>query len=74
MTADPREPGVLDRFDFPDSSFVRRATYDPATRTLTVYFQNGGAARHRNVPPGVVEGWRQAGSAGHYYRQVFYGK
>jgi hypothetical protein len=50
--------------EFPGSSNLSRATYDPATENLEVEFQSGERYVYMNVPAGV---YRQFGLGGGKY-------
>ena len=51
-----------------NSTAVRAALYNAATRTLTLWFTSGGQAYDfYNVPDHVFQGLLAAGSKGQYY-------
>jgi lysyl-tRNA synthetase class 2 len=50
----------------PESSVVRRYSYDPATRRLRIEFQHGAVYDYLDVPPEVYEGMKAAPSKGEY--------
>jgi lysyl-tRNA synthetase class 2 len=51
----------------PESSVVRRYSYDAAARRLRVEFQHGAVYDYLGVPPDVYEGMKAAQSKGEYF-------
>lgn len=51
-----------------NSSAIRRAEYDPASRTLTIWFvESGGPYDYYGVPQRIWDGLLAASSKGGYY-------
>ena len=62
---------VTETTDFPGSSNLSSATYDPEVENLTITFQSGESYLYMNVPASVYRGLQNAGSAGSYFhRQI----
>lgn len=62
---------VVETVQFPGSSNLSSATYDPDVENLTVEFQSGDSYTYFNVPAAVYRGLTLAGSAGAYFhRQI----
>ena len=62
---------VAETTNFPGSSNLASATYDPDVEDLTITFQSGDSYIYRNVPPSVYRGLQSAPSAGSYlHRQI----
>ena len=62
---------VAETTEFPGSSNLSSASYDPDTDTLTIEFQSGSSYQYLNVPPSIYRGLQSAPSAGSYfYRQI----
>ncbi len=62
---------VTETTNFPGSSDLVSATYDPEVEDLTIEFVSGDSYVYRNVPVSVYKGLQNAGSAGQYfYRQI----
>lgn len=57
-----------------DSSVLARASYDPDTETLNIWFRNGRSYTHEGVDSETFAGLRDAGSPGTYYNQNIKGK
>jgi lysyl-tRNA synthetase class 2 len=55
--------------DFPDSSVIRSADYDPDALTLDVTFASGRMYTYFNVPEWKFDGLITASSAGEYFNQ-----
>lgn len=53
--------------EFPDSSVIQAADYDPDTRTLDVTFTSGRRYAYFNVPDWEFDGLVTATSAGEYF-------
>jgi hypothetical protein len=53
--------------DFPDSSVIRAADYDPDARTLDVIFTTGRNYTYFDVPEWKYDGLITAASAGEYF-------
>jgi KTSC domain len=51
------------------STALLSATYDSETQDLQITFANGGTYDFHGVPPEIVDGLENAGSAGKYYHQ-----
>ena len=60
-----------------ESSHLKSAEYDPASRTLVVSFRNGRSYKYKKVPRKFYDGLLAAPSAGEYFarniRAVFAG-
>jgi hypothetical protein len=56
------------------SSNIRHFSYAPATRVLTVVFNQGRTYEYYEVPRELFEGWKQAASAGRYHHQWIVGR
>lgn len=55
----------------PGSSHIAKATFDDATDTLTIEFQDGAEYDYMNVPASVARDFRNAASAGQFFnRQI----
>jgi lysyl-tRNA synthetase class 2 len=55
--------------DFPDSSVIRSADYDPDALTLDVTFASGHMYTYFNVPEWKFDGLITASSAGEYFNE-----
>ena len=55
--------------EFPSSSNLASATYDPDTETLHVDFVSGDGYDYFNVPRATYRGLAQAPSAGSYFHR-----
>ncbi len=53
--------------EFPNSSVIRSADYDPVARTLDVTFKGGGRYTYFNVPERIFDALVEASSAGEYF-------
>ncbi len=53
--------------EFPDSSVIRTANYDPDARTLDVTFKSGRRYTYFSVPDWEFDGLVTAASAGEYF-------
>lgn len=60
---------VAETTEFPGSSNLAEASYDPATQELVITFQTGRAWRYLNVPAEVYVGLQRSGSAGQYFHR-----
>lgn len=67
-----RDVSGAQQFVFPGSSYLLRATYDPASQVLTVEFRSGGVCQHSGVPEEVADMLEMGG--GSYYRSALYGR
>ena len=56
------------------SSNLAEVGYDPPTQTLEVCFKSGRTYQYFDVPEGVYEGLKNAGSPGAYLNQEVKGK
>lgn len=56
------------------SSAIRRATYDDASRTLTLHFGSGAVYDYAGVPAPVFQELQTAESAGRYYHDHIRGQ
>lgn len=57
-----------------NSSQVDKFGYDPASRTLSVHFKNGGEYHYHDVPADQFEGLKKAESAGGFLAKSIKGK
>lgn len=57
-----------------NSSAIRAADYDSASRRLYLWFPNNGPYTFYGVPPHVYAGLISASSAGSYYNQYIRGR
>ena len=55
------------RFSFMPSSVIRRFTYDPSRRELTIEFVTGRIYVYYDVPERAAEAFRSAQSKGRYF-------
>lgn len=61
----------MDSFQSPESSNIAGASYDPATRELTVTFGSGQTYAYSGVPAETWAGFKASGSKGAYFhRQI----
>lgn len=60
--------------DFPGSSNLAEATYDPDTDNLHVVFRSGGSGTYFNVPRSTFLGLQTAGSAGAFLARQIKGR
>lgn len=65
---------VAETTNFPSSSNLESATYDPDTETLTIEFKSGTSYDYMNVPPSIYRGLQGAGSAGEYFARHVRGR
>lgn len=65
---------VAETTQFPGSSNLESATYDPEAEVLTITFQSGATYEYLNVPPSVYRGLQGAGSAGEYFSRQIRGR
>ncbi|MDP1591082.1 MAG: KTSC domain-containing protein [Prosthecobacter sp.] len=56
-----------------NSSAIRAADYDPASRRMYLWFPNNGPYTFYGVPEHVFRGLLSASSAGSYYNQYIRG-
>lgn len=62
---------VVETVDFPGSSNLESATYDPDVENLNVTFRSGRTYQYFNVPAATYRGLTLAGSAGEFFnRQI----
>lgn len=62
---------AFDSKTFANSSYLTAGVYDAAEQSLTITFRDGSSWLYSNVPQGVWEGLKAAGSAGQYFhRQI----
>lgn len=62
---------VAETTEFPGSSNIASASFDPETDTLTVEFRSGDSYNYFNVPAAVYRAFQSAGSAGEFHaRQI----
>lgn len=62
---------VAETTQFPGSSNLASASYEPDTQKLVLQFQSGDVYRYLNVPASVYTGLQRAGSPGSYfYRHI----
>lgn len=62
---------VAETTQFPGSSNLASASYDPDVENLTIEFLSGERYTYFNVPPATYRGLQTAPSAGQYfYRQI----
>lgn len=62
---------VAETTEFPGSSNLASATYDPDVENLVIEFADGSVYTYFNVPTSVYRGLQTAGSAGQYfYRNI----
>ncbi len=59
---------MIQRFAFPGSEALIGATYDPETEQLSITFASGSTYSYSGVPADVVEQFREAPSAGQFWR------
>jgi hypothetical protein len=57
----------IEKVDFPSSSNLLRAAYDPLIENLTVQFRNGNAYTYVGVPRKKFNGLMEAESAGKFF-------
>lgn len=57
----------------PESSNIRRFSYEASTSTLLVEFKNGGAYKYFDVPSHVFDQMKVASSKGQFLAQVVKG-
>lgn len=60
--------------NFPGSSHLASATYDPDVENLTIDFQDGGSYLYFNVPRWKYRGLQMASSAGKYFHDHIKGQ
>lgn len=60
---------VQETTEFPGSSNLSSATYDPDVENLTISFNSGDSYVYFNVPPAVYRSLTLAGSAGAYFNR-----
>lgn len=60
---------AVESFTFAGSSNLAGGSYDDEAQRLELEFRNGATYAYSNVPQGVVEGLRSAGSAGAYWNR-----
>jgi hypothetical protein len=60
---------VPETIEFPRSSNLASATYDPDVENLVITFQSGESYTYFNVPASVYRGLTLAGSAGTYFHR-----
>jgi hypothetical protein len=58
---------VAETTNFPGSSNLASASYDPETQVLTIEFRSGGVYEYTSVPPEMYQGLQRAPSAGKYW-------
>lgn len=58
---------VAETTEFPGSSNLASATYDPEVENLTIEFQSGRTYTYFNVPAAIYRGLQTASSAGEYF-------
>lgn len=58
---------VAETTEFPGSSNLASATYDPDSETLTVEFRSGRSYDYFNVQPSTYRSLTLAGSAGEFF-------
>jgi len=64
----------VDYAEFPNSTNLREASYDPNQRELVVTFLSGLRYAYESVPEYVWNGLKNAASAGGYYSREIRGK
>ncbi len=65
---------VAETTQFPGSSNLASATYDPEVENLVIEFQSGSSYTFFNVPPSIYRGLQTAGSAGEYFARQIKGR
>jgi len=60
--------------EFPGSSNLSKATYDPDIENLTIEFNDGSSYTYMNVPRATYRGLTLAGSAGGYFHRHIKGR
>jgi hypothetical protein len=65
---------VAETCQFPSSSNLASASYEPDVEDLTIEFQSGDSYVYRNVPVSVYRGLCQASSAGSYFHRQIKGR
>ena len=58
---------TVETTDFPGSSNLASATYDPEAEVLTVEFRSGAQYEYMNVPASTYRSLGLAGSAGEFF-------
>lgn len=58
---------VAETTEFPGSSNIASASYDPDTQILTIEFRGGDTYEYTSVPPSTYEGLQRAPSPGRYW-------
>lgn len=61
---------VAETTEFPGSSNLESASFDPETDTLKIVFRSGETYEYFNVPPSVYRGLQSATSAGSYFHRA----
>lgn len=69
----PSAPQRIDTAAF-ESSNLRSGVFDDRDGTMTITFVDGRTYVYRNVPQGVWEGLKAAGSPGSYFYQQVRGR
>ena len=60
---------VAETVEFPGSSNISSATYEPDVEDLTIEFSSGDKYVYRNVPPSTYRGLTIAPSAGAFFHR-----
>ena len=59
----------MNKHDFPHSSSIQCAEYDPATKDMHITFVSGGKHCFKNVSQEHFDGFKTAKSVGTYFHQ-----
>ncbi len=65
---------VSETVEFPSSSNLASASYEPDSDNLTIEFRDGSSYTYMNVPPAAYRGLCNAGSAGEYFARQIKGR
>jgi hypothetical protein len=65
---------VVETVEFPGSSNLMSATYDPDVENLEVQFNDGSAYTYFSVPASIYRGLSLAPSAGSYFHRQIKGR
>lgn len=65
---------VAETTNFPGSSNLASASYDPEVENLVIEFNSGLTYTYFNVPPSIYRGLQTAGSAGEYFARQIRGR
>ena len=65
---------AAETYSFPGSSNIAAMTYDPATQTMTIEFNNGSQYEAMNVPAAFRDGLVHSPSPGSYFHRQLKGQ